>query len=210
MAIADGDPRIQDWIGDREITRTIAELDRSKDQWTAWYISEDGDGEEVTEAQAFIADDTGHIDEVRTGPQVAWSMARGYEGAFGRAYTRLEIWLPLCALFLVPLLWVRRIVSMRTLDLLVLLSFGVSLIWFNRGEIFTSTPLAYPPMLYLLGRLTWVGLRRRPAPAPRGRRRPPRRPGDPPSSAGAPPGCSRPSSRSPWRCATGSTPSTRT
>ncbi len=166
MAIADGDPRIQDWIADREITRTIAELDRSKDQWTAWYISEDGEGEEVTEAQAFIADDTGHIDEVRTGPQVAWSMARGYEGAFGRAYTRLEIWLPLCALFLVPLLWVRRIVSMRTLDLLVLLSFGVSLIWFNRGDIFTSTPLAYPPMLYLLGRLTWVGLRRRPAPAP--------------------------------------------
>jgi hypothetical protein len=166
QAIADRDARIRDWIADKEITRTISELDAAKDQWTAWYMSEDADGEEVVEAQAFIADDTGHVDEVRTGPQVAWSMARGYDGAFGRAYTRLAIWLPLCAIFLVPLLWIRRLISWRTLDLLVLLSFGVSLIWFNRGEIFTSTPLAYPPMVYLAARLAWVGLRRRPAPAP--------------------------------------------
>ena len=182
MTIADGDRRIMDWIADKEITRTVAELDTGKDQWTAWYMSEDADGEEVVEAQAFIADDSGHIDEVRTGPQVAWSMARGYEGAFGRAFTRLQIWLPLCALFLIPLLCIRRLVSWMTLDLLVLLSFGVSLIWFNRGEIFTSTPLAYPPMLYLAARLTWIGLRSRPAAAsaPATGPAPPAVPGPPP------------------------------
>ena len=32
-----------------------------------------------------VADESGEITEVRTGPQVAWSMARGYQGAFGSA-----------------------------------------------------------------------------------------------------------------------------
>ena len=45
--------------------------------------------------------------------------------------------------------------SLRNLDLLVLLSFTVSLWFFNRGDIFTSVPLAYPPLLYLLGRMVW-------------------------------------------------------
>ena len=33
--------------------------------------------------------------------------------------------------------------------------------FFNRGEIFRSVPLAYPPLLYLLARAAWVGFRRR-------------------------------------------------
>src|SRR4029079_5090739 len=49
----------------------------------------------------------------------------------------------------------RRPFSLRNLDLLVLLSFSVSLWFFNRGDIFTSVPLAYPPLLYLLGRMIW-------------------------------------------------------
>ena len=54
----------------------------------------------------------------------------------------------------------RRLLSMRTLDLLVLLSFGFSLIWFNQGEIFTSVPLQYPPMVYLCLRLAWIAASR--------------------------------------------------
>ena len=50
---------------------------------------------------------------------------------------------------------------MLHLDLLVLLGFGVSHIFFNRGEIWVSVPLAYPVLLYLLVRLLWVGLRGR-------------------------------------------------
>ena len=124
-----------------------------------------------------VSDDRGEITEVRTGPQVAWMMARGYEGAFGRAINRPAIWLGLCALFLLPLLPFlrpRRLVSMRTLDLLVLLSFGVSLIWFNRGEIFTSVPLQYPPMVYLGARLAWIAI---------ARTRAAREPADPPPEA---------------------------
>ena len=43
----------------------------------------------------------------------------------------------------------------------MLLSFSVSLWYFNRGDIFTSVPLVYPPLLYLIGRAVWIGLRGR-------------------------------------------------
>ena len=70
---------------------------------------------------------------------------------------------------LLPVLSPRRLLSFRTLDLLALLSFSVSLIWFNRGEIFTSVPLQYPPMVYIALRLAWIAVARaraaRPAPA---------------------------------------------
>jgi hypothetical protein len=55
----------------------------------------------------------------------------------------------------------------RNLDLLVLLSFGVSLAFFNRGSIFTSSALAVPPLLYLLVRMLWVGFGSRPTRAAR-------------------------------------------
>ena len=42
---------------------------------------------------------------------------------------------------------------------LAFLSFSVSLWYFNRGNIFTSAPLAYPPLVYLLVRCLMVGRR---------------------------------------------------
>jgi hypothetical protein len=50
---------------------------------------------------------------------------------------------------------------------LVLVSFSVSLWFFNRGDIFTSVPLAYPPLVYLLARMLWAGARDRATPAAR-------------------------------------------
>jgi hypothetical protein len=46
----------------------------------------------------------------------------------------------------------------------VLVSFSASLWYFNRGEIFRSVPLAYPPLFYLLVRTAWIGFRRRALP----------------------------------------------
>ncbi len=101
-------------------------------------------------------DGTGAVTEAWTGPQVAWKMARGYSGAFGgRQINSVGIWLAFCIVFLLGLADLRRPLSLRNLDLLVLLSFSASLWFFNRGEIFTSVPLAYPPLLYLLGRMVW-------------------------------------------------------
>jgi hypothetical protein len=166
-SIARGSGRLQDWIGGHPITRTAATFDKSTRRWTVWFVHKDAKtGKETTEAQVFVDDGAGEIVEVRTGPQVAWMMARGYEGAFGRHITRPIIWSSLCVLFLVPLLNLRRLISWRTLDLLALLSFSLSLIWFNDGEIFTSVPLAYPPLVYLAARLVVIGMGRRRPPAP--------------------------------------------
>jgi hypothetical protein len=86
-------------------------------------------------------------------------MARGYPGAFAGKLNAPYIWLPLCAAFLIP--FVRRRPSMLHLDLLVLLAFGASHFFFNKGEIDKSVPLAYPVLLYLLARLLWLGARSR-------------------------------------------------
>jgi len=45
------------------------------------------------------------------------------------------------------------------LDLLVLLGFGVSHIFFQRGRLDISVPLGYPPLIYLLARMLWIGVR---------------------------------------------------
>jgi hypothetical protein len=109
-----------------------------------------------------VEDLTGRVTEAWTGPQVAWKMARGRPGAFG-GKTLLEpyVWLSFCLLFLIGLADFRRPLSLRNLDLLALLSFSVSLAFFNKGHIFWSVPLVYPPLVYLLARGIWVGLRRR-------------------------------------------------
>ncbi len=108
-----------------------------------------------------VDDATGAMLEQWTGDQVAWTMARGYEGAFGRKLNAPYVWIPLCLLFLAPFVDPRRPLRILHLDLLVLLGFGVSHVFFNRGEIDTSVPLVYPVLLYLLARLLWIGFRPR-------------------------------------------------
>ena len=109
-------------------------------------------------------DTSGSVTEAWTGPQVAWKMARGYDGAFGRKINNPWIWSGLCLVFFLGLANLRKPLSVRNLDLLVLLSFGISLYFFNKGEIFTAMPLAYPPLLYLLGRMAWIGWKGRGTP----------------------------------------------
>jgi hypothetical protein len=118
-------------------------------------------GKEI--GQVIISDATGRVLEAWTGPQIEWTMARGYPGAFGRDVNALYVWLPLCVLFMVPFIDRRRPWALRHLDLLALLSFSVSLAFFNHGEIYKSVPLAYPPLVYLLGRMLWLVRARRPA-----------------------------------------------
>jgi hypothetical protein len=65
----------------------------------------------------------------------------------------LYIWLPMCVLFALPFIDFRRPLSLLHLDLLALLSFSVSLAFFNHARIYASVPLSYPPLLYLLARM---------------------------------------------------------
>ena len=131
-------------------------------RWQVSYFSRDGKKEI---GQVIISDLSGRVLEHWTGFQVAWTMARGYPGAFGRHVNALYIWLPLCVLFLLPFVNVRRPFSLVHLDLLVLLSFSASLAFFNHAHIYASVPLTYPPMLYLLARMLALSARTRARPA---------------------------------------------
>jgi hypothetical protein len=113
-----------------------------------------------------LEDATGAIRGAWSGEAIDWQMARGEPGQFGRKLNAPYIWLPLCVLFLLPFLDLRRPLRLLHLDLLAVLAFGVSHIWFNRGEIGTSVPLAYPVLVYLLGRMAWIGFRGRPLQGP--------------------------------------------
>jgi hypothetical protein len=130
-------------------------------RWQVSFFSKKG-AKEI--GQVIIADASGRVLEQWTGFQVAWTMARGYRGAFGEHVNALYVWLPLCLLFLLPFIDWRRPCSLLHLDLLVLLSFSVSLAFFNHAHIYASVPLSYPPLLYLLARMLAL-LRRRSRPA---------------------------------------------
>jgi len=124
-----------------------------------WVVRCSARGEELVEVN--VDDGSRAVTDVFTGPQVLWGMARGAPGAFGRSLNAPWVWLPLCVLFLLPFVDFRRPFRVLHLDLLVMLAFGVSHIWFNRGEISTSVPLAYPVLGYLLVRALTIGLRPR-------------------------------------------------
>jgi hypothetical protein len=152
--------KVSDWLAHypKRLWQTDATFDGDHKLWrvNVWA------GEAGQVATGKVDDTSGAVSEAWTGPQVAWKMARGYDGAFGgKEMNSAPVWLGFCALFFLGLADLRRPLSLRNLDLLVLLSFTVSLWFFNRGDIFTSVPLAYPPLLYLLGRMSWSAWRGR-------------------------------------------------
>jgi hypothetical protein len=124
-----------------------------------WEVAYFAAGDEV--ALVLVDRHSGRVTESWTGYQVAWKMARGYSGQFGHKLDAPYVFIPLCAIFLIGLFDWRRWRRIANLDLVVLLAFGVSHIFFNRAEIGVSVPLQYPPLLYLLGRALWIGFRGR-------------------------------------------------
>jgi hypothetical protein len=153
--------KVADWLSrypkkDRVVD---AEYDRRRHTYTVHVWS--GQAGEI--AMGKVHDD-GTVLETWTGPQVAWGMARGGRAAFGgKTLNSWPVWLGFCLVFLVGLADLRRPLSVRNLDLLVLVSFSASLWFFNRGDIFTSVPLLYPPLVYLLARAVWIAVRDRPS-----------------------------------------------
>src|SRR5262249_6796305 len=109
-------------------------------------------------ASGRVDDSSGRVTEAWTGPQVAWKMARGGKGAFGGVkINSYSVWLGFCFAFLLGLAEFRRPLSWRNLDLLMLLSFSVSLWFFNRRYVFASGSPVYVPLACLLARCAWIG-----------------------------------------------------
>jgi hypothetical protein len=147
-------PKVHDWL-ERYPPQPETDATRKDDTWTVRVWS--GEAGEVAEGK--VSDSSGDVLEARTGPQVAWGMARGEKGAFGgKTINRVPVWLGFCAAFLIGLAD-RRVLSLRNLDLLALLSFSVSLWYFNHGDVFTAMPLVYPGFAYLAARAIWVARR---------------------------------------------------
>ncbi len=131
-------------------------LDDDEEKWEVSYFADD---KQV--ALVMVDVESGEVTESWTGYQVNWRMARGYSGAFGKKLNAPYVFIPLCLIFLIGLVDWRRIRRVANLDLLVLLGFGVSHVFFNRAQIGISVPLYYPVLLYLLGRALWIGFRGR-------------------------------------------------
>jgi hypothetical protein len=153
-SIAGTSPKARDWMA--RYARTKAKITSSTSfENGAWVRHWWANGNEV--ARVIVNDKTGTITSAWTGPQVAWSMARGSKGAFGRRINEPWIFGPLLLLFVAGLFDWRRILSLRNLDLLALASFTASLWFFNEGLVFWSVPLQYPPLIYLFARLVAIG-----------------------------------------------------
>ena len=141
---------------------------RAKRRWQVSFFTppEESGGRTRELSQTVVDDRTGRVLESWTGYKVEWTMARGYAGAFGRVANALWIWLPLCALFVLP--FARPPLRLLHLDLAVLLAFSVSYAFFNAARIDVSVPLVYPLLAYLLARMLGIAFSRA-----RGREPPP-------------------------------------
>ncbi|MFZ1996106.1 MAG: hypothetical protein WAU75_18485 [Solirubrobacteraceae bacterium] len=170
---AAADPRVKAEL--RRHPKAIAyEYTKGFPTWQVSWFSDTTPQRELL--QVYVDDNTGAVTQAWTGFQVAWTMARGYPGAFGRRVNAWYIWIPLCILFVAPFIPApfrrnRRPVSsdgaegtssgwrrpgLWHLDLLVLVSLSVSLAFFNHAVIGLSVPLVYPPLIYLMLRLFFL------------------------------------------------------
>ncbi len=156
LAAADVDPKVEQRRAELGRNQYLTASLESKPVNT-WEVSYYVDGDK---RNLVVVDGTsGEVIESWTGSAVSWPMARGKEGQFGHLLNAPWVWGPLAAIFLLCLLDFRRLRKWVHLDLLVLLSFGVSQAYFNAAEIGVSVPLYYPPLIYLLLRLLSIGFR---------------------------------------------------
>jgi hypothetical protein len=134
--------------------RAYGYVSRPRDWQVSWFDKKDKE-----RMQVLVDDPTGTPLEAWTGYQVAWRMARGYPGAFGKSFNAIYLWLPLGLIFLLPFIDFRNPFRLLHLDMLMLVGFVVSHLFFEKGNIGVSVPLAYPVLAYLLIRMLVAGFR---------------------------------------------------
>ena len=158
LAVFEADPKVARLARAAIPTKGLVDeetYDPKVSSWTVkiWW----GKAGEIAEGR--VDDASGVVTEAWTGPQVAWKMGRGYKGAFGGDKINDPwIWGAFCLVFLIGLADFRRPLSLRNLDLLMLLSPTASLWYFNHGNIFTAVPLFYPALAWVVVRGVWIGI----------------------------------------------------
>ena len=164
LALVKRNPKVAAWLARYPVKQGWQDeetYDAGTASWTVKiWLTKPG---EIVEAT--VDDATGTVTAAWTGPQVAWKMARGYNGAFGGVKINSPwVWGAFCVVFLLGLVDWRRPFSIRTLDLVMLLSPTASLWYFNHGNVFTAVPLFYPALLWVVLRGVWIGVTGRGSP----------------------------------------------
>ena len=119
-----------------------------------WYIDFSYRGTLVAEVDVSRA---GHVATVWTGPLARAVYARGH---FAPLFSSPWVLVPFSLMFLVPFLDPRRLRRLVRLDALLVLSLLVSYILFIHAHLEAAVWLIYPPLIALLGRMLFIGLRR--------------------------------------------------
>jgi hypothetical protein len=156
LVLFEANPKVAAWLSRYPAKGLVDEetYDSKLASWTVKLWS--GKAGEIAEGR--VDDASGAVLEAWTGPQVAWKMGRGYSGAFGGKWINKPwLWGAFCVIFLLGLADLRRPLSMRNLDLVMLLSPTASLWYFNHGNIFTAVPLFYPALAWVVVRGVWIG-----------------------------------------------------
>lgn len=116
-----------------------------------WFVDFYYQGKRVAEV---VETRDARVTAVWTGPLSIAVYARGdYEPQFGHWW----VLVPFSLLFLLPFIDLRRRRGMLLLDGLAMLSFLVSYLLFDHAKLVASVWAIYPPMLYLIGRMAWLG-----------------------------------------------------
>ncbi|MDQ5814552.1 MAG: hypothetical protein M3289_07530, partial [Actinomycetota bacterium] len=148
IKLALADPEVQDELTRHGSYTSYAEYEDG--EWTVYLeVEESGavggmpveDGERKEIAQVGVDDETWQLNYVWTGDQVAWRMARGDYGAYGKHANYPYVWGPLALLFALAFWRTDKLYSLRNLDLLALLSFLVSHGFFRVGETYPAVLL---------------------------------------------------------------------
>jgi hypothetical protein len=99
----------------------------------------------------------GRVSGVWTGPLAIAPYARG---KFARPFGRWWVILPFSLLFLVVFIDPRRPLRAPFLDALAMLAFLVSYLLFDHAHLIAGVLSAYPPLIYLMARMLWIGFGR--------------------------------------------------
>jgi hypothetical protein len=121
---------------------------------TEWFVDFYFRGNKVAEA---VVNSIGRATRVWTGPQAIALYARGH---YAPIFDSPWVVIPFSLLFLLPFVDRRRLWRLATLDALVVLSFLISYGLFDHADLVPAVWLVYPPLLYLLGRMLWIGFGR--------------------------------------------------
>jgi hypothetical protein len=118
-----------------------------------WYVTFYYHGHLVAEVNVSTA---GRLLAVWTGPQALAPYAHGH---YAPGFDRWWVIVGFSLMFLAPFVDPRRLGRLVVLDALVILSFLLSYLLLDHAHLQSAVWLAYPPLIYLLARMLWVGFR---------------------------------------------------